>query len=161
MAKFSRRLHRSRGLRRGERVEHAVRLVVTPAGVGVTELPAMRAMASDKASEIAAMGFPASVRMIAAVTDRRLIVFRRAGFGKRPRYIGEVPIRELGRVEVRPGLNKSLVFFFRDGRVVDFVAYRTDRPERFVDAVNRLVAANPPPAPGARRRAPIPPAPPF
>ena len=97
-------------------------------------------LAADARSDAEAKGFPASMNMILAVTDRRLLVFRRRLFGRTGSrsFRGHVPLEWLSGVTLeRRGLSPRLRFALTSGVEVTFTTYRVDRPNVFVETVDQ------------------------
>ena len=128
-------------LRTGEPVLATVRATVEGSPIGALGgLPALLALAADQRSHVEAQGFPASMHMVLAVTDRRLLVFRLA-FGRLHGLRGEVPLDTLhGASLERRGLSPRLRFVLASGAEMTFTTYRLDHPDEFIRVVKEARA---------------------
>ncbi|HYT77663.1 MAG TPA: hypothetical protein VEQ37_00065 [Actinomycetota bacterium] len=90
--------------------------------------------------------FPIAGRMAVAITDRRILVWRRGGvLGSTTKLIGEVPLTRVASIEVEPVPGRSkLTFVFRDAQKVTVEADKRDSPERFAEVFHRSVAGGVP-----------------
>jgi Bacterial PH domain len=129
----------SQVLQPGEKVLAAVRAAAESSPIGALGgLVTILALAANDRDHARDQGFPASLSMILAVTDRRLLVFRQALFNGTPKFQGGVPFEAVRRVMVqRRGLSPRLRFVMASGAEVTFTTYRLDHPERFAQALNR------------------------
>jgi hypothetical protein len=126
-------------LQPGEQVLATSRAAVEGPSVGVVGgLPTVLALTASKRSRVEAQGFPASMNMILAVTDRRVLVFRRLFLRQRYAFRGEVPFAALQSVSVeRRGLSPRLRFVLASGAELMFTTYRLDHPDEFVRILNQ------------------------
>jgi len=139
----------------GEPVLAATRAATEGSALGILGGVALiLALSAEHRSRANAQGFPASMNMILAVTDRRLLVFQARSL-RRARFRGEVAFDQLRDISVqRRGLSPRLRFELASGAEVRFTTYRTDHPEAFAEAANRArrarvessLAVPPPPA---------------
>jgi hypothetical protein len=130
---------------------------------GLTTLLVVSAEARSQAN---AQGFPASMQMLLAVTDRRLLVFRTSALLRRHGLRGEVPFEALRDVSLeRRGLSPRLRFVLLSGAVITFTTYRLDHPDEFVrvlnDAREARIPGGPPFPPPPTMAVVVPPPPPF
>jgi len=97
----------------------------------------MLALSSDRRIQAEAKGFPAAMNMLLAVTDRRLLVFRRLFLRRSHGFRGELPFEALHSSTVeRRGMSPRLRFVLASGAEFTFTAYRLDHPDEFVRVLN-------------------------
>jgi hypothetical protein len=90
--------------------------------------------------------FPLAGRMVVAISDRRILIWRMGGLlgGTITTLLGHVPLSRIARVELEsvPGRSK-LMFVLRDAPVVTIEADKRDAPDRFVEAFRQSVGGVP------------------
>lgn len=89
-------------------------------------------------------GFPITGRMAVGITDRRILLWQRGGFvgGTIKKFIGDVPITRISRIDVEAIAGRSkMTFVFRDAQPVTVEADKRDSPDRFAEAFYRYVGA--------------------
>jgi hypothetical protein len=125
-------------LQPGETVLAAVRAAAESSPIGALGgLVTILALAANERDHARDQGFPASLSMILAVTDRRVLVFRPGFFNTSPKLQGVVPFEALRGVTVqRRGLSPRLRFVMASGAEVTFTTYRRDHPEPFAQTLN-------------------------
>jgi hypothetical protein len=154
-------------LQPGERVLATARAAAEGSPLAaVGGLPTILAFAAEARGQAAAQGFPASMQMVLAVTDRRLLVFRTLVLRRRHRLQGAVPFEALRVVSLeRRGLSPRLRFVLMSGAVLTFTTYRLDHPDEFVRVLNSARDARfpgGPPVPSPQKMpVVVPPPPPF
>jgi hypothetical protein len=129
-------------------------------------LTALLVVSAHSRSQANAQGFPASMQMLLAATDRRLLVFRTSTLLRRHKLRGEVPFEALRDVSLeRRGLSPRLRFVLASGADLSFTTYRLDHPDEFVRVLNEVRAAHvvaaPPVHSPPEAALVIPPPPPF
>jgi len=121
-------------LQPGEPVLASVRAAAEGSPLGALGgLVVLIALAADQRSRAEDQGFPASMQMVLAVTDRRLVVFRKSLFPLR--FRGELPLEAIQAVSVeRRGMSPRLRFVLSSRAELTFTTYRLDHPDEFVRA---------------------------
>jgi hypothetical protein len=98
-------------------------------------------MNSAWTQRVAQSGFPGAESMLVALTDRRVVVFRRADFTGRVRNaLGSFPLERLRDVRVE---KKRLHFDFRDAAPVVVNVGRGDDPRSFAEHARTAIAQRP------------------
>jgi hypothetical protein len=142
--------HAARVLAPGERLLASVRAMpVGPFGgsmgifAGAVVGAIIQSIAISRSVKRARLsGFPIAGRMAVGITDRRILVWQRGGplGGSIKRFIGDVPITRISRIDVEPVPGRSkLAFVFRDAQAVTVEADKRDSPDRFAEAFHRHV----------------------
>jgi hypothetical protein len=135
----------------GETVHEAVRvnLAGTVAATAAGALGgAVGAVIADKAAtpgreSATEAGFPTDRQQALAVTDQRILVFRRSALSGKPKdLVGEVPLAAVAGIEHQPGrMGDTLRFTMASGHQTQFECVKVDRGAEFAQAVAARIAS--------------------
>jgi hypothetical protein len=122
----------------GERVLATVRAAIEGPPLAMLGGAALvLALSADARIDAEAKGFPAAINMLLAVTDRRLLVFRRLFLRRSHGFRGQLAFEALGSANLeRRGMSPRLHFVLASGAELTFTTYRLDHPDEFIRILN-------------------------
>jgi hypothetical protein len=125
------------GLAPGERVLACVR--AQPRGAALSAVAGLvvhSLVLRRRRVEAEASGFPVARSMLIALTDRRLLIWRRSGLGRRGgTLLGEVLLTRVAHVSIEGRVGShNLTFHLVDAPAVTVEVLRRDQPERLAGA---------------------------